>query len=145
MSKKNTNYNKIALAPVGHFRPTRAKMKEFNYGIIRMIKLKPKLYRILIWNPESISVSILRFLEPQKETEIMNLIKNISDKIYESYALEYEDGTKVSKKDAIAEAQLTFDYMTDELIKRGAYKIPTKKELENLPTLDENFDLAEIA
>ena len=110
-----------------------------------MIKLKPKLYRILIWNPESISVSILRFLEPQKETEIMNLIKNISDKIYESYALEYEDGTKVSKKDAIAEAQLTFDYMTDELIKRGAYKIPTKKELENLPTLDENFDLAEIA
>ena len=145
MSKKSTNYSKMVLSSVGHFRPTKTKIKELNCGIIRMIKFTPRLYRVLLWHPEGISVGIFRISEPQKETKIIKHIKEISDKIYEKYALEYEDGTKVSKKDVIAEAQFTFDYMTEELIKRGAYKIPTKKELENLPTLDEYFDLAEIA
>lgn len=146
MSKKNTNSQKIAIAPVGHFRPTKANVKELNCGLIRLIKFKPTLYRVLFWTPECILVNVMKFETPQKENEIIKKFNKISDKFYENQPFEYEDGTKVPKEIIYADAQIAFDYATEELIKSGAYKAPTKKEIENLPkTWEEYYNRASIA
>lgn len=146
MNKKSTNYQKIGIAPVGHFRPTKANIKELNCGLIRLIKFTPALYRVLIWTSEYILVNVMKFETPQKENEIIKKFNKISDKFYENQPFEYEDGTKVPKEVIYADAQIAFDYATEELIKSGAYKAPTKKEIENLPkTQEEYYNRASIA
>ena len=146
MSKKNTNYQKIGIAPVGHFRPTKANIKELNCGLIRLIKFTPTLYRVLFWTPECIHVNVMKLETPEKEVETIKQFNKISDELYEKLAFELEDGTKVPKELVYADAQIVFNYAKEELIKRGAYKAPTKKEIKNLPkTWEEYYDRASIA
>lgn len=146
MSKKSINYQKIGIAPVGHFRPTKANVKELNCGLIRLIKFTPALYRVLFWTPECIHVNIMKLETPEKEVETIKQFNKISDELYEKLAFELEDGTKVPKEVIYTDAQIAFNYAKEELLKRGAYKAPTKEEIKNLPkTWKEYYDRASIA